>query len=281
MVEAKRVHLVYKNWIETEQPFQTVEAELKAFSAYGDRFRFLVAPTGDSPFSEFARRLQIWDVSTAYPLVIYLFEEGNLGERELLECFDTLESFVVRRLICRKDNKEYNKYFVEIVDRLRRDGPSPAAFKRVLVEGRGATRVWPDDKEFEHEFCNSRVYNTLRRNQIGTILKLIEDQLLTSKTEKVTVLSLSVEHVMPQAWADHYPLDGELVPREMAGDWFFPDNDEEEGEMGADQGKGSKAESINSLPRKPNNRDCAFKCSNEKCTFQGQKSRSCEIQSLF
>lgn len=229
VVEAKRIHLVYKNWIHTKQPFQNdVEAELKAFSAYGDKFRFLVTPTGDPPFSEFARRLQIWDVSTVYPLVIYLFEEGNLGEKELLECFDNLESFIVRRLICRKDNKEYNKYFVEIVDRLRRDGPSPVTFKRVLAEGRGATRVWPDDKEFEHEFYNSPVYNTLKSSQIGTILKLIEDQLLTSKTEKVTVPSLSVEHVMPQAWADHYRLDGELVPREMAGDWFIPDNDEEE-----------------------------------------------------
>ena len=33
---------------------------------------------------------------------------------------------------------------------------------------------------------------------------------------------------MPQLWADHYRLDGELVPREMAGDWFISDNDEEE-----------------------------------------------------
>jgi hypothetical protein len=101
----------------------------------------LVSPPGDAPFSEFARRLQTWDVSTTYPLVTYLFEEGNLGEGELLQCFNTLESFLVRRLISRKDNKEYNKYFVEIVDRLRRDGPSPAALQRALAEGKGETRV--------------------------------------------------------------------------------------------------------------------------------------------
>lgn len=228
-VEAKKVHLLYKNWIQTNQPFQTVEAELKAFSAYGDRFRFLDAPPGDAPFSELARRLQTWDVSTVYPLVIYLFEEGNLGEGELLECFKTLESFVVRRLICRKDNKEYNKYFLEIVARLRQDGPSPAALQRALAEGKGATRVWPDDKEYEGNFRNEPLYGKLQSKQIGIILKLIEDQLLTPRTETVTLPSLSVEHVMPQAWSDHYPLDGELVPREMAEvDWFDPSDEEEQ-----------------------------------------------------
>lgn len=246
-VEAKKVHLVYKNWIQTNKPFQTVEAELKAFSAYGDRFRFLVAPDSDSPFSGFARRLQSWDVSTAYPLVIYLFEEGNLREEELLECFNTLESFVVRRLICRKDNKEYNKYFVEIVDRLRRDGPSPAALQRILAEGKGETRVWPDDNKFKDSFCSSPVYSTLKSSQIGTILKLIEDQILTPKTEKVTIQSLSVEHVMPKAWHDHYEIDGELVSQEMAYNWYLSDNVEEEAKWEKVQSRDRKIHCIGNL----------------------------------
>jgi uncharacterized protein with ParB-like and HNH nuclease domain len=227
VVEAKKVHLIYKNWIKTD-PFQSVEAELKAFSAYGDRFRYLVEPPGNDPISDFARRLRTWDVSTAYPLVIYLFEEGGLGEGELLECLKTLESFLVRRLICRKDNKEYNKYFVEIVDRLRREGAAYVTLNNVLAGGAGATREWPDDKEFERSFCSSPVYNALQSSQIATIMKLIDEQLLTSKTEKVTVQSLSIEHIMPQAWNDHYPLDGEIVSREMANNWYLSDDEGEE-----------------------------------------------------
>jgi uncharacterized protein with ParB-like and HNH nuclease domain len=225
-VEAKKVHLVYKNWIRTEKPFQSVESELRAFSTYGDRFRFLLQPPDNDPFSDFARRLQTWDVTTAYPLVMYLFEESNLGKEELTECLRTLESFVVRRLICKKDNKEYNKYFVEIVAKLRRDGASHAALRKVLAGGSGATREWPDDQEFERCFHSLPMYYTLQSAQIGTILKLIEDQLRTTKTEKVITHSLSVEHVMPQEWAEHYPLDGVLVPREMAKDWFFSPNAE-------------------------------------------------------
>ena len=132
----------------------------------------------------------------------------------------------MRRLICRKDKKEYNKYFIEIVARLRQDGPSHAALKRVLAGGAGATREWPDDEEFERCFCSLPVYNALQGAPIGAILKLIEDQLRTTKTEKVIIPSSSVEHVMPQEWADHYPLDGVLVPREMVRDWFFSSDDE-------------------------------------------------------
>jgi uncharacterized protein with ParB-like and HNH nuclease domain len=228
-VEAKKVHMIYKNWIQTKNPFQNdVEAELKNFSTYGDRFRFLITPPSDAPFSEFAQRLQTWDVSTTYPLVIFLFEECKLNEDDLIKCFNILESFVVRRLICRKDNKEYNKYFVEIVDRLRRDEASPEALQKILAEGRGETRVWPDDNIFREAFCEIPIYNSLKSNQISTILKIIEDQLITAKTEKFIIQSLSVEHIMPQAWNDHYPLDGEFITREMVNDWWFSDEEEEE-----------------------------------------------------
>jgi uncharacterized protein with ParB-like and HNH nuclease domain len=245
VVEAKRIHLVYKNWIQTKKPFQNnVEAELKAFSGYGDRFRFLVEPTGDSPFSEFARRLQIWDVSTAYPLVIYLYEEGNPGERELFESFNTLESFVVRRLICGKDNKEYNKYFVELIDRLRREGSSHSSLRTALAEGKGITRIWPDDKDFERYFFSRPIYNILRSSQIAT---LINNQMLTSKTENVTIQSVpTIEHIMPKEWYEHYELDGEIVSREIINDWSL-DNEEEEAKWEKAQSRNQKIHCIGNL----------------------------------
>lgn len=225
-VDARKVHLEYKNWIRTSNPFETVEAELKAFSAYGSRFRYLVQPPSDATYLGFAKRLQVWDVTTAYPLIIYLFEEAGLDELALLECLALIESFIVRRLICRKDNKEYNKYFPEIVGKMRKDTPSTVALRNILSSGAGATREWPDDQEFERHWCSSPMYSVLQSSQIGTILKMIEDKTRTTKNEQVTVPNASVEHVMPQEWADHYPLDGVLVPKAMAKDWFDSQDDE-------------------------------------------------------
>jgi hypothetical protein len=225
-VDARKVHLEYMNWIRASQPYARIEDELKDFAAYGNRFRSLVEPSGEDAYSEFARRLNIWDVTTAYPLVIYLFEEANLTDADALDCLRTIESFVVCRLICHKDNKEYNQYFPEIIGRLRQVGASKAALKKILTDGAGATREWPTDPEFEQFWCTSAVYEFLKSAQITTILKQIEERSRTTKTEKISVPTASVEHVMPQEWADHYPLKGEVVPRELSKNWFFSSDEE-------------------------------------------------------
>ena len=54
---------------------------------------------------------------------------------------------------------------------------------------------------------------------------MIEDKTRTSKTEEVTITHASVEHIMPREWSDHYPLDGEFIPKEMTEDWFYPQNE--------------------------------------------------------
>lgn len=222
-VDSKKVHLEYKNWIRGANPFPTVEDELRQFSRYGTRYKTLLEPADGDPFAKFAKRLQIWDVTTVYPLILFLFEEAGLDHVELEKCFKDLESFVVRRLVCGKDNKEYNKYFLDIVATLRTNGATFANLRSQLASGAGATRDWPHDDEFEHNWKNAQLYPSMAA-QVALILKLIDDQLRTNKTEQITVPSVSVEHVMPQEWADHYPLNGQLIPKDMSRDWFYSDD---------------------------------------------------------
>jgi hypothetical protein len=224
-IDARKVHLTYKQWIEHEAPYPSVEAELQQFALYGKRYRYLAEPPGDDSTSAFARRLQIWDVSTAIPLALYLFEEAALAPAAIEACLSTLESYLVRRLICRKDNKEYNKYFVELVGELRRRGPSPEALLNLLSLGAGVTREWPGDEEFASCWCHSEMYNVVQNSQLVTILKLLDDGLRTNKSERVSVLSASVEHVMPQDWAENYPLNGQMIPKAMSGQRYLPSDD--------------------------------------------------------
>ena len=224
-VDARKVHLTYKGWIEQNQPYESVEAELSEFAAYGRRYRLMVEPLGDDFPADFARRLLIWDVSTALPLVLFLFEEAKLAQSALSKCFSAIESYIVRRLICQKDNKEYNKSFVELVSELRRLGPSPETLISLLSSGAGSTREWPTDTEFARNWCDSEVYRTLQSSQIILLLKSIDDSLRNNKSEKVLVNEATIEHVMPQEWAANYPLNGHLVPPKMAERWYFQFDD--------------------------------------------------------
>ena len=143
------MHLEYKNWITHDKPYATVKEELAEFNRYGRRYRYLVESiNGGADFADFAGRLRIWDISTLYPLVIYLFEESSLGIHDLKACFNDLESFIVRRLICNKMTKEYNIYFVETVSKLRKEGNSRERLREFLLQGKGETREWPDDETF-------------------------------------------------------------------------------------------------------------------------------------
>ena len=130
---------------------------------------------------------------------------------------------------------------MEIVNRLRREGPSLTSFRTVLAEGKGATREWPDDKDFEKNFCSKAIYNkSLNSSQIKLILQLINDQLVTPQTEQITVSNLEIEHIMPQAWYDNYELEGEIMSKEIIDGWDIFENDDE-------MAKSDKVEERNNL----------------------------------
>lgn len=227
-VDSKKVHLEYKNWITQDKPYKNVGEELAEFSRYGRRYRFLVeGPDKNDEFSAFAQRLKIWDVSTIYPLIIYLFEESGFELSALKACFNDLESFIVRRIICDKQTKEYNKYFVEIIKMLRDEGASHKHLREYLLQGGGETRVWPDDETFADNWCDTKVYGKLTSQQIVTILRMIEDKIRSSKSETITINQASVEHIMPQKWFEHYKLGGQSIASEMSRDWFYPFDDDE------------------------------------------------------
>lgn len=226
-VDSKRVHLEYKSWITLDRPYENVENELAEFNRYGKRYRYLVeAQSKKDEFSDFTQRLKSWDTSTIYPLIIYLLEESKLELTDLKSCFDDLESFIVRRIICGKQTKEYNIYFLEISRMLREEGASHRRLRKYLLQGGGDTRGWPDNAEFTNSWHNRKLYNSLSSQQIVTILKMIEDKIRSSKSETITINQASVEHIMPQSWSDNYRLDGQIIASEMTRDWFFSKDDE-------------------------------------------------------
>lgn len=224
-IDAKKLHLAYKDWITLEKPYLSVRDELLEYNKYGRRYRFLIESNEEDVFGGFTNRLRIFDVSTIYPLVVYLFEESNFKELDLLRCFNDLESFLVRRLICNKLTKEYNKFFVEIISRMRNGESSPDLLREILNEGGGETREWPNDEEFYTKWVTEPLYSRLTSQQIISIYKMIENKMRTSKSETIIINQASVEHIMPQKWAEHYMLDGHHIHPEMASDWYST-NDE-------------------------------------------------------
>ena len=67
----------------------------------------------------FFRVLEGIEVSTAFPLVLFLYQTIS-DKADLFKALEILESYLVRRNICKLTTKNYNKLFVQIINELKK-----------------------------------------------------------------------------------------------------------------------------------------------------------------
>lgn len=86
-----------------------------------------VDPT--SSLGTFLYRWRTVDAGTTTPLLLWLFSrsEDVINSAERLEAVAAIESYLVRRMICRMTTKDYNRLFLELMSRLHESGPSDGA----------------------------------------------------------------------------------------------------------------------------------------------------------
>jgi hypothetical protein len=165
-----------------------------------------------SPVGTFLYRWRTVDAGTTTPLLLWLFSRADdeVNENERLRAVAALESFLVRRMICRMTTKDYNKLFLELLSRLHHAGPGEAAATVVDYLGGqpSESRRWPTDRELENAILDLPLYRLLTRGRLRMVLEAIEDHLRSPLAEEAHVARrvLTIEHVMPQAWAEHWPI---------------------------------------------------------------------------
>ena len=73
------------------------------------------------------------------------------------------------------------------------------------------SRRWPSDRELQHAILDLPLYRLLTRGRLRMVLEAVEDRLRGPLAEEAHVArgSLTIEHVMPQSWKEHWPLQGE------------------------------------------------------------------------
>ncbi|HEU4831040.1 MAG TPA: DUF262 domain-containing protein, partial [Candidatus Saccharimonadales bacterium] len=207
-IDVRRVHSSYTGWIENDAPYKNLQDELHEFKTYGVYFQQLNGKT-DGPLSMFGHRMQKWETTTVFPLAIYLAAETLLSPQELSEAFTLIESFVVRRAVCGLQNKEYNKFFIEVIARLRKASTTVQALREILSASESETRRFPTDTEFASAWRTEPLYNRLKSGQLTLIFRQLEAEMRSNRAEATPIPYVSVEHIMPQEWTESYQLAGE------------------------------------------------------------------------
>jgi len=114
--------------------------------------------------------------------------------------------------------KNYNQLFLElltILDRAENSGVAAAEVRRFLLDQTADSRLWPDDEVFKEAWSELPAYNALNRARVRMVLEAIETAYRTEYSEPIVLRdTLTVEHLLPQAWQEWWELPAGVEPKD-------------------------------------------------------------------
>ena len=208
-VSVDRLFESYRRWILNDTPFASVEQELVSISNSAAIDRRIAEERADDVLGRFGRFARAFDVSTAMPLVLYLATDGNAGD-DLARAVAMIEAFILRRDICGLTTKNYNLLFIHVLDKIRRSALRPLrALEAYLSQGDSEINRWPADEEFKAAWLGHDQYRATRQPRLRYLFQAIEKAKRSALSEEIEIKSeLTVEHIMPQSWKEHWPVPG-------------------------------------------------------------------------
>jgi len=168
-------------------------------------------------------RLNTFDISTAHPFLLTLYNEYNSQKitlEEFIESLNLLENYLVRRYICGKQTNYLHKMFpsiwkdVEVIQDENEEISLPEALQKILI-----TKEYPNDNEVSQSIRSRKLYEPKNPKKICLVLETINRK-LSKGTGGFTVLDQepTIEHILPQNpskdWHDKLGDELKLIHRD-------------------------------------------------------------------
>jgi hypothetical protein len=201
---------------------------IREIRVYADTMERLQSLPMTSPVAQVLDRLDATNTTTPWPLILFLHATPEIPADQAEAGTRAIDSFLMRRAICRMTTKDYNRLFGTLLGELKTSDLSTAGDHLVhgLASQTAESRTWPSDAAFVTGLANPTLYRDVVRARLRTLLVGVENFLLDSKAEPVMphragsrAPSFSIEHVMPLEWEKNWPLpdgadDGDLARRQ-------------------------------------------------------------------
>jgi hypothetical protein len=191
--------------LNTQLPLEDV---ITRFATYGDVYRRLEDGTGlTDDEAEFAQRLRVLDIFSLTPVVLRVLASPDRDDRR--ETLRVLESYVIRRMIVGAPTGDYTSLAANLARELDGAQRLEPAVRKYLSARTAKANSWPDDAEVIRTLTRTPIATTLERPRLRLILKVIEQRLRNGWSEPIRFDAdeLTVEHLLPVAWADHWEVE--------------------------------------------------------------------------
>jgi hypothetical protein len=188
----------------------TAAAHIAQLSRFAKVFETFYVPARHVRLEIFLRRLDAVDTTTVFPFLLYTHAElVPHATAEFDRILVLVESYLVRRMVCHLTGKNYNRYFVDLIRHFDREGVvSAAAVCEHMAKSSADSIRYPDDTAFRSAVTDLPLYGRLAQYKVRAILEALDSHAYTSKTELLPLPpGLTIEHVMPQSWEAHWPME--------------------------------------------------------------------------
>ncbi len=107
-----------------------VESQLRAMSKFSEHYLCLVKPDEEPnpAIRHYLLRLQRWDLATAHPLLLRLYDargKKKLTPEDFVESLRMIESFAVRRAVCEVPTNQLKRIFLQLAKNFEEDSTGP------------------------------------------------------------------------------------------------------------------------------------------------------------
>lgn len=172
-------------------------------------------------FGVFLRRWRAMRVGVLTPMLLRVLVEEP-SEPVLNRAVLALESYIVRRQLCGLTTRGY--YDLSLSALKEFEETTSSTWDQILNEhllGQDQTSDryrWPTDQDVRNVFRDRKMFGSIPKIRLRIVLEGIEEGLRSEFSDAGPIVgSLSVEHIMPQAWRDHWddpiaPEDSEVDP---------------------------------------------------------------------
>jgi alkylated DNA nucleotide flippase Atl1 len=157
-------------------------------------------------------RMSASDSTLLMPLLIWLHEPGRkLPQHTVERVIATLESWLVRRQLLRLNIGDMGRVVADLV---RVHDQTPAAeladsIASYLSRLNVTSTYWPGDAEIRTTLAKEPVFRRFKKARMRMLLEAIEDAHRSGTNQpQVPRRGYPIEHILPQKWTDHWPVEG-------------------------------------------------------------------------
>ncbi|WP_225847719.1 DUF262 domain-containing protein [Streptomyces sp. HPF1205] len=189
-----------------EETEKEIEAYIRELYRRSSLFRRLLHPEEepDAAVRAHLERLNTWQAQVTYPALMLLLdrrERGDLDSSDTARALAYIESFLVRRMMCRVPTNNLNRIFQAVPGQLPRDLPVADGLHQLLS---AENRFWPDDEELREKIQKAPFYQYGRWDQRKMVLQRLEESYEHPEPVDFAAAQLTIEHVMPQSPGDEW-----------------------------------------------------------------------------